>query len=379
MWARPVVKSNSVAVAPAKEPKWGRYIPEPPPSLRSATLPVVPLPPRHGSVVSHQNPYYDPQSDVSFDSQTSSTSYGGGGTGPGKRLSMNYYDGPPDLPYHYYNNASITSNNNYPQLTMLPMVPLMDRIDLFNTVNPSSNATTTHPTTTTTTDNHRYSDLFSYTATSPQPPAASQLSPLMHHHQSPLSSPLFPPPHFTATSYQDKHTSWDYDHYPPPSHSMSPLSPSPLSPSPLSPITPVVPLHHHHHSSSPGANMLMPQRHPSHRYSMASDTQSSVGYSSSSNTAYHTQTPSATVISGGGGRDIYPIDHPYNTSNSNSSSKRYSPPMMPEFSMSPPPFTGATVIGSGGPVMDERRRPSVVTVDSISVQKPQQYDLHRSS
>ncbi|KAI9254625.1 hypothetical protein BDA99DRAFT_607320 [Phascolomyces articulosus] len=373
MWIKnpSMIKSNSVAVAPAKEPKWGRYIPEPPPSLRSSSLPIVPLPPRHGSIISHQNPYYQPRSDVSFDSQTSSSDYYCGGTGS-KRYSSNYYDSPyspttPDYssPYHYSNHYtssystptspyynSSNNNNNFPQLSMLPMVPRMDKIDLFDNSTPSINYNTTTDTNTKTLSN-RFSGLFSsstpYTPTSP----TTQL---------PLMQPLSPPSHFAPSSLyqpqqQDKRISWGFSdyHYNDPTTPTSNIPPPPLSSSLMSPISPLSPV-------TPGtptplsASMLGPhyssnQQRPVstqyHRHSVASE--SSFGYSSSSNN----NPPSTTVASS---KDYYPVGSVHNN-NSRSS---------------PPPLA---------PELDdvERRRPSVITVDSVSVQKPQQYDMHRSS
>ncbi|KAI8143726.1 hypothetical protein BJV82DRAFT_83156 [Fennellomyces sp. T-0311] len=270
VWAKPAVKPSMVAVAPAKEPKWGRYIPEPPPSLRSSSLPIVPVPPphlRHGSL--HYNPY-QPRSDVSFDSQTTSSF--------GKRASTQYYDTGPELPYHHN-----YSSNNYPQLSLLPMVPRMDKIELFDSMAATNAMTVEMP---------------------PPPPPHRQQD--YFYSTSPPMLPLSTPSHISTTYNQG----WDYDH----SNNLSPLSPAPQA-------------------------MLGPHN-PSDTL-----TQSSFGYSSSSTTAAYNTSSS---------RDYYPIEHRYSSGS-----------LMPDFSISPP-------------VADERRRPSVVTVESLSLQKPQQYDVYRS-
>ena len=373
VWAKnpAIIKPNSVAVAPAKEPKWGRYIPEPPPSLRSSTFPIVPPPPRHGSIVSHQNPYYQSQSDVSFDSQASSSDYYYDG-GSEKRLSYNYNDStysPTSTtgyssPYNTYNNHYTnsyststspyynSSDNNYPQLTsMLPTLLQMDRTELFNNTPGPSDPKSDYGNPNKTSAN-RFSGLFPSSTYSPTSPTI----------QLPLLQPLTSPSHFASSSssqqQQDNRISWGFSDYQynPTDTSDIPL-PTPHSIDPTLPIPPKSPTTSVPYSPSPSASMLAPnnytqgrssgQHNDNHRHSVASEL--SFGYSLSSNN----NPPSRTLANN---KDYYPVG-----SNRND---RYS---------SPPSSTPA--VGDM-----ETRHPSVITVDSLpSAQKPQQYDMHRSS
>ena len=331
----------------------------------------MPPPPRHGSIVSPQNPYYQPRSDISFDSQVSSSDYYYSG-GSEKRLSYNYNDStysPTSTtgyssPYNTYNNHYTnsyststspyynSSSNNYPQLTsMLPTLPQIDRIELFNNTSRLSDPKTDYTNPNKPSAN-RFSGLFpspTYSSTSP----TTQL---------PLLQPLPTPSHFASSSsyqeQQDNRISWgfsDYQYNPtdtpsiplPTSHSINPSLPIP----PKSPTTSVS------YSPTPSASMLAPnnytqdrsssQHNDNHRRSVASE--SLLGYSLSSNN----NPPSRTLTSN---KNYYPVSSDRNN--------RYS---------SPPSSTPA--VGDM-----ETRRLSVITVDSLpSVQKPQQYDVHRSS
>lgn len=78
--------SAVVAIEPAKEPKWGRYIPERPASLQSVNLQIVPPPPPHHLRHSVIYNTYVPRSDVSFDSQASTATF------DNKRSSWYYND-----------------------------------------------------------------------------------------------------------------------------------------------------------------------------------------------------------------------------------------------------------------------------------------------
>ncbi|KAI9321361.1 hypothetical protein BX666DRAFT_968658 [Dichotomocladium elegans] len=136
--------ASSVAADLFKEPKWGRYIPEPPPSLRSASIQIVPPPPPHHlrhSVL--YNSYVQPQSIESFDSQSISTtlSYG-------KRASWQWYHDEYSNTaggYTYHHRYSPQQQHRQvpyythqpPIVPMLPMVPQMDHIDLFDSIPPT--------------------------------------------------------------------------------------------------------------------------------------------------------------------------------------------------------------------------------------------------
>ncbi|KAG2220355.1 hypothetical protein INT45_010741, partial [Circinella minor] len=357
IWAKKSdIKSNSVSVAPAKEPKWGRYIPEPPPSLRSCTLPIVPPPPRNGSIVSHQNPYYQPRSDVSFDSQPSSTDYYYS-AGNGNQLSSNYNESnyspttttDYSSPYNNYINSHSTSTSpyynsssmNYSQLApMLPMVPQIDRIDLFDNTATPSNSKTDYADSNNKASSGRFSGLFSSSGS----PTTQQL---------PLTQSLSSSPHFPPTALyqqqQDKRISWGFSNYQynPTDTSSGALPPLDLNNSAL-PISPASPT-----TSLPNNYIQRPlsgQHNYNYRHSVASA--SSFGYFSASSNNF----PSRAIASN---KDYHPIGGKHKN--------RYS---------SPPSSTpGADDISC-----IEARRPSIVTVDSLrSSQKHQHYDMHRSS
>ncbi|KAI7851557.1 hypothetical protein BDC45DRAFT_538312 [Circinella umbellata] len=357
IWAKnPTIKSNSVSVAPAKEPKWGRYIPEPPPSLRSCTLPIVPPPPRNGSIGSQQNSYYQPRSDVSFDSQPSSSDYYYS-AGNRNQFSSNYNESPYSpttttdysSPYNNYTNSYSTptspyynsSSSNHSQLTpMLPMVPQMDIIDLFDNTAGPPNSKTDRTDSNNKTSSGRFSGLFS----SPASPTTQQL---------PLAQSMSPSPHFPPTALyqqqQEKRISWGFSNYQynPTNASSGALPPPYLNNSalPTSPTSPTTSL-----PSNYIKRPLSGQHSYNYRHSVASA--SSFGYFSSPSN----NSPSRAIASN---KDYHSIGSKHNN--------RYS---------SPPSSTP----GADNKSYIEARRPSIVTEDPLpSSQKHQQYNMHRSS
>lgn len=145
--------SAVVAIEPAKEPKWGRYIPERPASLQSVNLQIVPPPPPHHLRHSVIYNTYVPRSDVSFDSQASTATF------DNKRSSWYYNDdyyytpsspppasAPPFLSSFDHRYPTTPSYHQPPVVPLLPMVPQMDSIELFGSTPPS--AATASPMTT---------------------------------------------------------------------------------------------------------------------------------------------------------------------------------------------------------------------------------------
>ncbi|CDH60143.1 predicted protein [Lichtheimia corymbifera JMRC:FSU:9682] len=135
--------SAVVAIEPAKEPKWGRYIPERPASLQSVNLQIVPPPPPHHLRHSVVYNTYVPRSDVSFDSQASTATY------DNKRSSWYYNDdyyytpsspppasAPPFMSSFDHRYPTTPSYHKPPVVPLLPMVPQMDSIELFGATPP---------------------------------------------------------------------------------------------------------------------------------------------------------------------------------------------------------------------------------------------------
>lgn len=170
--------SAIVAIEPAKEPKWGRYIPDRPASLQSVNLQIVPPPPPHHLRHSVVYNTYVPRSDVSFDSQASTATY------DNKRSSWYYNDdyyytpsspppasAPPFMSSFDHRYPTTPSYHKPPVVPLLPMVPQMDSIELFGATPPPPTATATaSPMTTTTVASEKEYDHFHHRMSSISPP-----------------------------------------------------------------------------------------------------------------------------------------------------------------------------------------------------------------